>query len=63
MHLLEHFIREDLNKNAPRAMLVAYPLKMTLINHPGDKVETLVSEPPIGPKYEVSFGKTVYIEK
>uniref|UniRef100_A0A7S0NAU1 glutamine--tRNA ligase n=1 Tax=Pyramimonas obovata TaxID=1411642 RepID=A0A7S0NAU1_9CHLO len=63
MHLLEHFIREDLNKNAPRTMLVAHPLKMTLVNHPGDKVEVLETEPPIGPKYKVPFGRTVYIEK
>jgi len=37
----EHFIREDLNNNAMRAMCVLNPLKVTLSNYPVDQEELL----------------------
>ncbi len=41
--MLEHAIRDDLDKNAPRAMCVLNPLKVTITNFPEDKVETLAA--------------------
>ena len=41
--LLEFSIRDDLDKNAPRAMCVLRPLKLTLSNYPQDKRETLTA--------------------
>lgn len=39
--LLEHCLREDLNKRAPRAMAVLRPLKVVIENYPEDRVEEL----------------------
>jgi glutaminyl-tRNA synthetase len=39
--MLEYSIRDDLDKNAPRAMCVLRPLKLVLTNYPADKLETL----------------------
>ncbi|NKI17918.1 glutamine--tRNA ligase/YqeY domain fusion protein [Spongiibacter sp. KMU-166] len=39
--MLEHAIRDDLDKNAPRAMCVMAPLKLVITNYPEDKVEWL----------------------
>ncbi|WP_096085772.1 glutamine--tRNA ligase/YqeY domain fusion protein [Agaribacterium haliotis] len=39
--MLEHAIRDDLDKNAPRAMCVLKPLKVVLTNYPEDKTEAL----------------------
>ncbi|HEX5056132.1 MAG TPA: glutamine--tRNA ligase/YqeY domain fusion protein [Gammaproteobacteria bacterium] len=39
--MLEYSIRDDLDKNAPRAMCVLRPLKLVLTNYPADKTETL----------------------
>jgi glutaminyl-tRNA synthetase len=39
--LLEHCIREDLNKRAPRAMSVLRPLKVVIENYPDDLVEEM----------------------
>jgi glutaminyl-tRNA synthetase len=41
MAQLEFFIRDDLNKNAPRAMAVLKPLKVLITNYPEDKLEQL----------------------
>ncbi len=41
--MLEHAIRDDLDKNAPRAMCVINPLKVTLTNYPEDKTEVMVA--------------------
>ncbi|WP_438952556.1 glutamine--tRNA ligase/YqeY domain fusion protein [Porticoccus sp.] len=41
MAQFEHFIRDDLNDNAPRAMCVLHPLKVTLTNVPEGEVEML----------------------
>ena len=39
--LLEHAIRDDLNKNAVRRLAVLHPIKLVITNYPDDKVEEL----------------------
>ncbi len=39
--MLEHFVRDDLNKRAPRAMAVLRPLKVVIDNYPEGQVEEL----------------------
>ena len=39
--MLEHSIREDLNRRAPRALAVLRPLKVVIDNYPADQVEQL----------------------
>ena len=39
--LLEHFVREDLNKRAPRVMAVLRPLKVVIDNYPEGQVEEM----------------------
>lgn len=64
---LEFAVREDLNDNAPRAMCVLNPLKVTLTNYPEDKVEAMTA--PIHPQKEergtrqLPFTQTLYIDK
>lgn len=41
--MLEHAIRDDLDKNAPRAMCVLRPLKVILLNYPADRTEVLIA--------------------
>ncbi len=41
LSLLEHCLREDLNKRAPRVMAVLHPLKVVIDNFPADRVEEL----------------------
>ncbi len=41
VELLEHCVREDLNKRARRGMAVLHPLKLTIENYPEGKVEEL----------------------
>ena len=64
--LLEACVRENLNENAPRAMAVFNPLKVTIENYP-ETSETLTvdinpNDENAGTK-EVSFSKNIYIEK
>ncbi|MCL2153351.1 MAG: glutamine--tRNA ligase/YqeY domain fusion protein [Oscillospiraceae bacterium] len=66
LSLLEHCLREDLNKNAPRAMVVIRPIKLVITNYPEDKTETfLVENNPeneeVGVR-EVSFSRELWIE-
>ena len=42
--LLEHCIREDLNRRASRVMAVLRPLKVVITNYPEDKVEWMTTE-------------------
>jgi len=64
--MLEHAVREDLDHNAPRAMCVLRPLKVTLSNYPESQQETLVL--PCHPKQadmgerEIPFGRELYID-
>ncbi|MBK9428575.1 MAG: glutamine--tRNA ligase/YqeY domain fusion protein [Gammaproteobacteria bacterium] len=67
MGQFEHFIRQDLNDNAPRALCVLRPLKVTLGNWPAGKVETLhlanhPQRPELGSR-ELPFGATLYIDR
>ena len=41
--MLEHAIRDDHDKNAPRAMCVLNPVKVVLTNYPTDKKETMIA--------------------
>jgi glutaminyl-tRNA synthetase len=65
--LLEHCLREDLNKRAPRVMVVLRPLKVVLTNYPEDKVEELDAlnnpeDPRMGTR-KVPFSRVLYIEQ
>lgn len=65
--LLEHCLREDLNRRAMRVMAVLRPLKIVIENYPEDKVEEL--EAINNPEDEsagtrmVPFSREVYIER
>ena len=39
--MLEHFVREDLNKRAPRVMAVLHPLKVVIDNYPEGQAEEM----------------------
>lgn len=65
--LLEHCIREDLNKHAPRVMAVLRPLKLVIDNYPEGQVEYLEAvnnpeDPSMGTR-QVPFSKVLYIEQ
>jgi glutaminyl-tRNA synthetase len=64
--LLEHCVREDLNKRAPRAMAVLKPLKVVLDNYPEGQVEQMdvVNNPedPSAGTRQVPFSRELYIE-
>jgi glutaminyl-tRNA synthetase len=67
MALLEHFIREDLNRRAARAMAVLRPLKVVIENYPEGKVEDLEAvnnpeDPGMGTR-QVPFSRVLYIEQ
>ena len=52
MALLEHCLREDLNKRAPRVMAVLRPLRVVIDNYPEDKIEELEAiNNPEDPRY------------
>ncbi|MGA2963683.1 MAG: glutamine--tRNA ligase/YqeY domain fusion protein [Candidatus Korobacteraceae bacterium] len=65
--MLEHFVREDLNRRAPRAMAVLRPLKVVIDNYPENQVEEieLVNNPedPAAGTRKVPFSRTLYIEQ
>ncbi|WP_298364667.1 glutamine--tRNA ligase/YqeY domain fusion protein [uncultured Lutibacter sp.] len=65
--LLEHCIKDDLNKTAPRVMAVLNPVKVVITNYPKDKEEFLNAnyndyEEGFGSR-PVPFSKELYIEK
>jgi glutaminyl-tRNA synthetase len=65
--LLEHCIREDLNKRAPRVMAVLHPLRVVIDNYPEGKTEELEAvnnpeDPDMGMR-KVSFSRVLYIEQ
>jgi len=65
--LLEHCLREELNKRAPRVMAVLRPLRVVIDNYPEDKVEELDAEnnpedPGMGTR-KIPFSRVLYIEK
>ncbi len=64
---LEHCIREDLNRKAPRIMAVLNPLKVVITNYPEGKIENLKAEnnpedPSMGYR-EVPFSRELFIEQ
>jgi glutaminyl-tRNA synthetase len=65
--MLEHFVREDLNKNAPRVMAVLRPLKVVIDNYPEggvDEVDAVNNpEDESAGKRKVPFSKVLYIEQ
>ncbi len=67
LSLLEYFIREDLNKRAPRVMAVLRPLKLIIDNYPEGEVEQLEAEnnpeDPAAGTRALPFGRVLYIEQ
>ena len=65
--MLEHFVREDLNKRAPRVMAVLRPLKVVIDNYPDGQVEQMEAvnnpEDEAAGKRQVPFSKVLYIEQ
>jgi glutaminyl-tRNA synthetase len=65
--LLEHCLREDLNKRAQRVMAVLRPLRVVIENYPEGEVEEFEAEnnpedPGMGTR-KVPFSRVVYIEQ
>jgi glutaminyl-tRNA synthetase len=67
MQLLEHFVREDLNKRSPRVMAVLRPLKIILTNYPEGQSEELEAvnnpEDASAGTRNVPFSRVLYIEQ
>jgi glutaminyl-tRNA synthetase len=61
MSLLENSVREDLGDNAPRAMAVLKPLKVTIANYPQDKVEEISA--PRHPQQEAMGSRSIFFSK
>jgi glutaminyl-tRNA synthetase len=64
---LEHCLREDLNRRAPRVMAVLAPLKVVIDNYPEGKVEWLEAEnnpeDPAAGTRRLPFSREIYIEQ
>jgi glutaminyl-tRNA synthetase len=65
--MLEHFVREDLNKRAPRVMAVLRPLKVVIDNYPENQVEEMEAvnnpEDASAGTRKVPFSRVLYIEQ
>ena len=65
--MLEHFVREDLNKRAPRVMAVLRPLKVVIDNYPENQVEEMDAvnnpEDASAGTRKVPFSRVLYIEQ
>ncbi len=65
--LLEHCLREDLNRRANRVMAVLRPLKVVIENFPDDRVEELEAinnpEDPEAGTRNIPFTREIYIEQ
>jgi glutaminyl-tRNA synthetase len=67
IQLLEHCLREDLNKRAPRVMAVLRPVKVIIENYPENYTEELDAEnnpedPSMGTR-KLPFTREIYIEE
>lgn len=67
MALLEHCVREDLNRRAKRVMGVLHPLRIVIENYPEGQVEEVEAinnpeDPAMGTR-KVSFSREIYIER
>ena len=65
--LLEHCLREDLNRHVPRVMAVLQPLRVVIVNYPDNQVEELeaINNPEdasMGTR-KVPFSRVLYIER
>jgi glutaminyl-tRNA synthetase len=65
--LLEHCLREELNKTARRRMAVLRPLRLVIENYPEGKVEDVEAvnnpEDPAAGSRQVPFSRVLYIEQ
>lgn len=65
--LLEHAVRDDLNKKATRVMAVLNPVKVVITNYPEDKVEMVSMdnnpEEEGAGTHEMPFCREIYIER
>ncbi|MBI4527575.1 MAG: glutamine--tRNA ligase/YqeY domain fusion protein [Deltaproteobacteria bacterium] len=65
--MLEHCLREDLNRHAPRVMAVLRPLRVVITNYPDGQVEELDAinnpeDPGMGTR-KVPFSRVIYIDQ
>jgi len=65
--LLEHCLRDDLNRRAQRVMAVLRPLRVVIVNYPEDQMEELEAvnnpeDPAMGTR-KVPFSRVLYIER
>jgi len=65
--LLEHCVREDLNKRAPRHMAVLRPLRVVIENYPEGRTEEVDAvnnpEDPAAGTRKVPFSRVLYVER
>jgi glutaminyl-tRNA synthetase len=65
--MLEHAVREHLNKAAPRRMAVLRPLKLVIENYPAGQSEMLDAinnpEDPAAGTRQVPFGRELFVER
>jgi glutaminyl-tRNA synthetase len=65
--MLEHFVREDLNKRAPRVMAVLRPLRVVIDNYPENQVDEMEAvnnpEDASAGTRKVPFSRVLYIEQ
>lgn len=63
--LLEYAIREDLNKNAQRAMAVLKPIKLVITNYFGEEEVEAINNPerPDAGTRKIPFSNEIYIEQ
>jgi glutaminyl-tRNA synthetase len=65
--LLEHSVREDLNRSARRVMAVLRPLRVVIVNYPEEQTEALEAinnpeDPSMGTR-QIPFSRVLYIEQ
>src|SRR5436305_83089 len=67
INVLENFLRDDLNKRAPRKLAVLRPIKVVIDNYPESQTEQLdvINNPedPSAGTRKVPFGRELYIER
>ncbi|HUU42150.1 MAG TPA: glutamine--tRNA ligase/YqeY domain fusion protein [Planctomycetota bacterium] len=67
IQLLEHCVREDLNRTSPRVMAVLRPLKVVITNYPEGQVEEMDAvnnpEDASAGTRKVPFSRELYIER
>ncbi len=67
MALLEHTVRSEFNRTAPRRLAVLRPIKVTLTNYPEDRIEELDAvnnpEDPDAGTRKVRFARELFIDR